>query len=234
MIFKDSAVDVLRRAARQATALVNVASPARVLSYDAEARRVNIKLLTAFDYFDAEGVRRFDAPPTIANVPVLFPGNAADAITWPVEAGDHGLVIFVDRDMSATLANNDVSEPPSARRHALSDAVFLPFDLRQAEYANSVGGAVVVTNDDIRLGSTSASDAVALAPTAYANDQALKGALDAISTAAATAGAALAGFGGTVTPVQISAVLQVYFVAVQTAAAAALVTNPAASKVSAE
>lgn len=176
---KDTPHSVAAEVARSATASVNVALPATIVSYDATTQRAVVKIVQSFRRKDhakrgtAEEIVAY-RPPTIPGVPVAWWGGGGFSFTCPLAPGDSGLLVFVDRSMDEWLASGaDEVEPADTRRHDLTDAVFFP-GLRSfaaavaAEGVSSTaatlkGAEVVVVSPDIKLGSAAASDFVALA-----------------------------------------------------------------------
>lgn len=165
-----SLVDAVRRAAQAELADVNVAIPARVESFDPTTQRCSAQPLIRRAYRDEAGERVGDASarlPVINDVPVVFPGAGAFSITFPVTKGDTVLLIFSQASIDKWLSRGDDVDPLDDRRHSLNDAIAIPGLRHRAEPTGGGGGgsaapaALVITADDIRLGSASASDRVA-------------------------------------------------------------------------
>jgi hypothetical protein len=223
--------DVLKAWTLAATDEVYTAMGGRVLAYDAETRRARVRGLAGIRYRDADGSVQFDDPPIIAAVPVLFPGFAGRRITWPVLEGDDGVLVLLDRSHDEYQSTGEPGNPASPRRHNFTDAVFLPFDLSPGASDEHAGGAIVVTGDDIRLGSKDASDAVALAPTTLANDEEVADALISVGTIAGTANTQL---GTAATVSEVITALSPLLAAMKATWPLLTVSDPAASKVTAE
>lgn len=70
--------------------------------------------------------------PVIPDVPICFPGGGGFTMTFPVQAGDEGLIIFADRCIDAWWQSGNPGNPPQPqpqverRMHDLSDAFFIP------------------------------------------------------------------------------------------------------------
>jgi len=65
----------------------------------------------------------------LQGIPVCFFGNADYQITFPITVGDHGLVLFADRDIQSYLETGKQSAPTMLRNHDLSDGLFIPLNL---------------------------------------------------------------------------------------------------------
>ena len=60
------------------------------------------------------------------HVPVHFPSAGGVAHTFPIKKGDEGILVFSARTIDGWWQNGDVQPMPYARRHSLSDAMFIP------------------------------------------------------------------------------------------------------------
>lgn len=174
----------VREAARAAVAGVNVALPATVVAYDEATQLATVKLVPCFrrrDPSQGGAVVCYD-PPDLPGVPVAFPGAGDWSITWPLAAGDAGLVVFADRSLSEWKATGaDRTEPQDPRRHDLTDAVFVPGLRSPADALPAAAvdaSALVIRGATIKLGSSAAADAVALASKVDTQLQAIKNMLD--------------------------------------------------------
>lgn len=64
--------------------------------------------------------------PVLVGVPVQFPGGSQFALTYHLEPGDEGLVVFADRDTDNWEQEGGVQAPLTPRQHHLADAMFVP------------------------------------------------------------------------------------------------------------
>lgn len=64
--------------------------------------------------------------PPLVDVPVSFPRGGGFAITFPLQAGDEGFVVFSERCIDGWWQSGKASEPLDYRFHDLSDAMFVP------------------------------------------------------------------------------------------------------------
>lgn len=75
--------------------------------------------------------------PVIPSIPVLYPGNERYRITFPIQKGDEGYLMFSERDIGNFLSDGVVSKPLVLRKHDLSDAVFIPTAISDVRRPNS-------------------------------------------------------------------------------------------------
>lgn len=171
--------DVLREWQGATLGLVRVACPAVVQSYDAATLTVVVQL-TAPLLIDG-------APVTVPPIacPVAFPSSAGASITWPLAAGDSGLVVFADRSTDGWRSEGVANVPPQdARRFGLEDGHFVPATVRAsaATAAAAAVDALVLRASEVRAG-VAATSAVALDPLVRAELDRLWAALVAVNAA---------------------------------------------------
>lgn len=172
---------------------MRVQIPCRVLAYDEDKQRVTILPVIRFGRLDAAGDRETYLPEPIANVPVAFFSAGAYSLTFPIVAGQHGMAMFSDRSLDEWLAtgNEDIT-PADPRRFDISDAVYFP---GVASFASPVpsdgvdGSAMVLRAPLVLLGSSAASDFVALSSLVEARLAAIKAAIAGAAVAAGDGGA---------------------------------------------
>jgi hypothetical protein len=150
--------DLLSLVGSQETAKVRGPAPATVVSYDRTTQTCDARLLV----WPQGGV----APPDIRQVPVLFPRGAGVSITWELSPGDEILLVPCEADTSAWFARGVSGQAPTARKSSFADAFAIPgigSAVTKLGAAALAANALVVTCDDVRLGSSAAADFVALA-----------------------------------------------------------------------
>lgn len=178
------------RAARIETTL-----PAVIVSYDDSTQRAIVRPTVRSALVDASGNRVTRDIPPIAGVPVAFPSASGFSITWPLSAGDPCTLVFASRDIAGWLQTGKVpSDPVDPRRHDITDAICIPGGRSFKDPIPGAGvasSALVIRGDDIRLGSSSAADLVALSTANDANWQALATLLTSWIVVATDGGAAL-------------------------------------------
>lgn len=122
---------------------VRGAVPARVVAYDAAARRARVQPGTHMLLDDGTSMPR--AP--LSDVPVVMPAVAGWAIVLPVAVGDTGLLVYCDRDISGFKQTGQPGPLPTDRIQAEQDCVFLPgFGISAVTPASTSG--VSIQSDD--------------------------------------------------------------------------------------
>ena len=188
--------DLLRRAVREGTAKMNTTCPAVVETYDPANQTVSAKLIIASRFKDAAtGLIQSVPGVIVVNVPVLFPhSNGGFGLTFPLVRGDYVTLHFADHSISEWKATGNTEiVAGDVRRFSVSDAFAYPGGQPPAVPIGASGqaaSAMVLEGSDIRLGSSAASDFVALKSLVETE-------LGKIKTAISSA-AVLAGDGGAV------------------------------------
>jgi phage gp45-like len=106
---------------RKISSGIKVAMPATIEEYDFATQKASVKI----DMQEAIGEDGVIDYPVLTNVPIIFPRSGGASLTMPVKRGDHCLLLFLDRDITAWLLGAKSKKPPSQRRHNLNDAVAL-------------------------------------------------------------------------------------------------------------
>lgn len=170
-----SEATVLRAWGRSLQAEIRVSLVGTVTAYDAATRMATVQPVMRQP--DGEPI------PPLRDVRVGQLRAGPFVVSLPVAVGDVVELRFLDYSHDEFLADGALGRVPDAlRRHALSDAVALPLALSPETIAAASAdhlvlgladgsatltlrddGRVDVTSADIRLGSSSASDAVVLA-----------------------------------------------------------------------
>lgn len=114
----DSSLDY---ATAELSSRLRVSSPAIVKSFDGR-QTVTVQLVASGQ--DSDGTEM--SLPLLVDVPVQFPRTGRFALTFPIAAGDEGLVVFSDRCIDGWFSSGAVGIPPDHRQHDLSDAMFIP------------------------------------------------------------------------------------------------------------
>jgi len=118
--------EVIRAIVRQELAQLRAANVARVLEYDETEQRATVQLVQR-QWRLVDGVaEQYDAPP-IPGVPVAWPSSSSQSLTFPLAAGDFGVVVFADQSLDEWLATGEpTNDSADRRRHAFNDAIFIP------------------------------------------------------------------------------------------------------------
>ena len=101
---------------------LHTALPARVVSFNAKQNTVQVEAM--IDQVLIDGTPS-ELPPFV-DVPVQFPRGGGFVLTFPIGAGDEGLVIFSERCIDGWWQSGRKSIPMERRIHDYSDAIFIP------------------------------------------------------------------------------------------------------------
>lgn len=181
--------DLLRQTQAAALGRVHTATPGTILSYDAARQAATVQPALRIPSTDPEtGARVFRKLPPIASCPVLWPSGGGCSLTWPLEQGDPCTILVAERstDEYRATGGRDV-EPQDPRRFDWSDALVLPawtpFNA-PIPTAGIHATAAVLRADELRLGSSAATDWIALASLVLARLNAIETAFNAHTHAA--------------------------------------------------
>lgn len=99
---------------------------------------------------DSNGVRQDIAIGDIPMVKLAVFGANGFNITFPVDVGDEGLLLFQDMCLDAAWQNGGSGNPQlDKRRHDLSDAIFIPLKWTQPSQLSSYSGdSLQIRSDD--------------------------------------------------------------------------------------
>jgi len=64
--------------------------------------------------------------PVLVDVPLRYPRSKTFSITFPIEIGDHVLIIFAERSIDTWLKEGGIQDPFDVRKFHLSDAFAIP------------------------------------------------------------------------------------------------------------
>jgi hypothetical protein len=117
--------DVFSRVFSRALNDIRISLPGIVESYDSSTQKVNVSPAVK-ETRETETGDVTEALPVITDVPVIFPGAGIYRLTFPISAGDTGLIVFSSRSLEDWLSLGGTVEPADKRRFSLTDAVFIP------------------------------------------------------------------------------------------------------------
>lgn len=187
--------DVYRALARAVAGGIHTMTIATVVDYDATTSppRATVRLIPCNRRMTQTGGDECFRVPPLTRCPVVFPGAGSTyALTWPLAAGDTVAVLIAERSVAEWLETGaTATEPSDPRRHDYSDAFILPGALHVAAGATSGmhdPAALVAFAPSVKLGSASASSAVALQPEVATDLDTLATALQNAATAAGAIG----------------------------------------------
>lgn len=192
-----SLIEVLDVAMASGAASHHTQLPARVEEYNPERQVVRVQPMVGHIRTDSDGIEHEVLYPPIVEVPVAWPGAGGARLTFPLAAGDQGMLVFSDRSLDEWKVNRGTQPvvPKDPRNHALQDAVFLPglrspsnpwkgqrADAVTLGYASEAGTGMQmhITEAGIALGEPTPAYAVALAEQVKAELQALRTTINAL------------------------------------------------------
>lgn len=119
--------EVLQRILDDFAVDLHTACPGTVESYDATTQTAVVKPAikrVGREGFDQE--RIVDELPSIPAVPVAWLRAGGYFLTFPLAAGDSGLLVFSQRPMGSWRDSGQVSDPGDEGTHTIAGAVFFP------------------------------------------------------------------------------------------------------------
>jgi hypothetical protein len=193
-----SLAELIRRALESRLAQVRVSMPGVVTAYDTATRTVTVQPALSDVVFDDDDERVVKEIPPIQNVPVVIPAGARLSLSFRLEPGDTGDLVFATNSISDWQRSGQTAAPGDLRLHPLGSAKFYP-GLRhdknlQPDTDESIGipGGLRAHFKTSAIEIGAGADFVALAQKVLAELTALKGFI--ASAAGTEAGAA--GLGG--------------------------------------
>lgn len=113
--------DVLEELKNEIFAYINCIQIARVESYDKDEQKIEAQIMVKRVKEGGEII----AYPLCVDVPVIVLQGNGGYIEFPIVKGDQCLLLFNDRDIDNWWTANNETEPPTKRKHNLSDAFAL-------------------------------------------------------------------------------------------------------------
>lgn len=118
--------------------------PAIVTAFDAGQSPPRVQVQPSVKFITTDG-KEIDRAPLI-NVPVFLYGSNGFFLNTPLKAGDTGLLVASDRDISNFLQILKSARPNTYRFKNFSDAFFLPCALTQNQKAVTADGLSIQNN----------------------------------------------------------------------------------------
>jgi hypothetical protein len=140
---------------------LHVAMPCKVESYDRSAGTVDVVPALNRSLPDGDGNYVSRARPKLTGVPVQWPRTTQFALTFPLRAGDYGLLVVCERNIAAWRATGNQGDPGDLGMHTLDGAVFLPGLYPDSSSAQSADASNMVIGSD-----TNGSARIIIKPTA--------------------------------------------------------------------
>lgn len=113
-------------ALRGLQATIWTALPGIVQSWDSTKLTVSVQPAIQAQVRDQAGAMSWVTLPICADVPIQYPFGGGFGFTFPLEAGDEGIVIFSSRCIDAWWQQGGVQSQAELRMHNLSDGMFVP------------------------------------------------------------------------------------------------------------
>lgn len=114
--------ELVNRLVKETMRRMRVSMPAEVIKYDAGRSMVQVKIVQPEIMPDGEIVDQS----IISEVPVSFMQCGGAVLSFPINPGDTGLVVFADRDIGGWVSAGDTGAPETNRTHSITDGVFIP------------------------------------------------------------------------------------------------------------
>lgn len=153
--------EVIRRAIDSRALDLHVALPGRVEKYDAATQTAEVLPMVRRAIVDEDGdVQHEDLPP-IPNVQIAFPRGGGFSATWPLDKGDHVLLVFNSWATGQWRETGDISDPIDLRKHSLSNPVAIPGVAPKREVLPTDAAAAVIevagTATELKVGAAASS-----------------------------------------------------------------------------
>lgn len=109
---------------RRMTSL-HTAVPVRVVK-DSDGHTVSLQPLLKRMFQTSEGKQTLVDYPVLTDVPINFASGGGFSFTHPIKERDEGLALIASGSLDAWFQNGGEQPEMDARRHSLSDAIYLP------------------------------------------------------------------------------------------------------------
>lgn len=123
------------------------ALPAILQSYDPAKRTCTAQPAIQAQVLSQQGQWTFINLPICVDCPVMFPAGGGFSLTFPLAAGDEGLLVFSSRCIDSWWQNGGVQNQLDLRMHDLSDGFFIPGAFSQPRLAD----VPAASTDSVRL-----------------------------------------------------------------------------------
>lgn len=117
---------LLRLALDDFAAKTHTAIPGAIVSYTAASKQASVQPLVQKRIWQ-DGQLTAIPLPVIYDVPVQFPGTSRAQISFDLQKGDTGMIVFSEASLDAWLQGSGAqTDPQDDRRFNLNDAIFVP------------------------------------------------------------------------------------------------------------
>lgn len=123
---KNAQLLIIKAALEANQANLWTALPAVVQSFNAAKLTVEAQPTIQGQVFQPDGTWVSTTMPLCVDCPVMYPGGGGFLFTFPIVAGDEGLLVFASRCIDAWWQNGGVQKQAELRMHDLSDGFFFP------------------------------------------------------------------------------------------------------------
>lgn len=158
MPLEPTLAEVIRGAIDGKLIAVHTALPGRVKTYDRTKQVADIIPVIRGVIFTEDDEPVLEDLPVIPNVPVGWLRGGGYSLQFPLNPGDHVLLVFSEAATGQWRSTGQTSEPGDLRRHDLSYPFAIPCCAPDADALDAIGAdeAVIDGPSTIRLGGTSA------------------------------------------------------------------------------
>jgi hypothetical protein len=122
----NAGLQAIKAALRDKQANMWTALPATVSSFNAAAVTVQAQPTIQAQIWQPDGTWVDTQLPLCLDCPVMYPGGGGFVFTFPLAAGDEGLLVFASRCIDAWWQNGGIQKQAELRMHDLSDGFFFP------------------------------------------------------------------------------------------------------------
>lgn len=140
--------DLLEMARESWHAELHTALPGRVVSYDVDTQRADVRPVVQRTVPRVDGGTALEDLPTIRSVPVLWPGGGGFCFHAPLAAGDDVMLLVPEQDPQQFLETGQASAPLDHRRHHLAGAFALPLIRSRARRIEGASASELVIGHD--------------------------------------------------------------------------------------
>jgi hypothetical protein len=124
-----SEAEIIEAAQRTHAMGLHTAIPVRVVTFYPGKGYADVAPVCAQPIVDIDGSTAYVTLPTFPKVPIAWPSGGGGLLTFPLQPGDPGLLVFSEVSLAEYLtqgAQAQAIEPSDARRHSAGYPIFWP------------------------------------------------------------------------------------------------------------